>query len=37
MSLATSHSLGGRVKATVREQIPRIGSVVVHMEPFAAS
>lgn len=34
LSLSESHSLGGRVKAELRQAIPNIGSVVVHMEPF---
>jgi cation diffusion facilitator family transporter len=34
MSLHDAHALGGRVKATIRSEVPRVGAVLVHMEPF---
>lgn len=32
--LDQAHALGGRVKATIREAMPAVQSVLVHMEPF---
>ena len=34
MPLRDAHSLGGAVKAAIRERVPRVQSVLVHMEPF---
>jgi cation diffusion facilitator family transporter len=34
MSLDDAHRLGGRVKSAIRERVPRVQSVLVHMEPF---
>jgi cation diffusion facilitator family transporter len=36
MALSESHSLGGRVKAAIQQAIPRVGPILVHMEPFAS-
>jgi cation diffusion facilitator family transporter len=33
-SLHDAHALGGRVKATIRADVPRVASVLVHMEPY---
>ena len=33
-SLERAHALGGQVKATIREALPQVQSVLVHMEPF---
>jgi len=33
MPLADAHALGGRVKAAIREALPQVSSVLVHMEP----
>jgi len=35
ISLAAAHALGGRVKTAVRGAVPRVDSVLVHMEPYA--
>ena len=37
MSLEVAHAVGGRVKATIRNALPRVGAVLVHMEPFVTS
>lgn len=37
MALADAHSLGGRVKAAIREAVPQVNGVLVHMEPFVES
>ena len=34
LTLDAAHALGGRVKSTIRESLPRVGSVLVHMEPY---
>ena len=34
MSLFDAHVLSGRVKSAIREALPRVQSVLVHMEPF---
>jgi cation diffusion facilitator family transporter len=34
MTLEEAHALGGRVKATIRTELPRVRDVLVHMEPF---
>lgn len=34
MPLAQSHSLGGMVKAAIRQAVPQVSNVLVHMEPF---
>ena len=34
MSLDDAHALGGQVKSAIRAQLPRVASVLVHMEPF---
>lgn len=34
MSLLDAHVLSGRVKGAIREAVPRVQSVLVHMEPF---
>ncbi len=34
MPLSEAHALGGRVKAAIQEAVPRVGRVLVHMEPF---
>lgn len=34
MSVADAHTLTGKVKAAVREQIPRVESLLIHVEPF---
>lgn len=36
MSLADAHALGGRVKSMIREGLPQVQDVLVHMEPFAS-
>jgi cation diffusion facilitator family transporter len=36
MSLHDAHDLGGRVKAAILAAVPRVQSVLVHMEPFFA-
>ena len=33
-SLDRAHALGGQVKATIREALPQVQSVLVHMEPY---
>jgi cation diffusion facilitator family transporter len=35
MSLDAAHQLGGRVKAAMRRELPRLGDVLVHMEPYS--
>ena len=35
MSLEDAHVLSGRVKGAIRAAVPRVQSVLVHMEPFA--
>jgi divalent metal cation (Fe/Co/Zn/Cd) transporter len=34
MSLHDAHALGGRVKYGILRAVPRVQSVLVHMEPF---
>jgi divalent metal cation (Fe/Co/Zn/Cd) transporter len=34
--LDQAHALGGLVKATIREAMPQVQSVLVHMEPYRA-
>jgi cation diffusion facilitator family transporter len=34
MSLSAAHDLGGRVKAAIREAVPQVAHVLVHMEPY---
>ena len=34
MTLETAHALGGRVKSEIKAALPRVSSVLVHMEPF---
>lgn len=34
LPLIESHSLGGQVKAAIREAVPKVSGVLVHMEPF---
>ena len=34
MSLDAAHALGGMVKSAIRAELPRVASVLVHMEPF---
>lgn len=36
MSLHNAHAVGGRVKAAIKAAMPRVGAVLVHMEPFAS-
>jgi cation diffusion facilitator family transporter len=36
MTLDAAHALGGRVKSEIRAAIPRVSSVLVHMEPYSA-
>jgi cation diffusion facilitator family transporter len=35
LRLDDAHALGGRVKAAIREALPQVASVLVHMEPHA--
>jgi cation diffusion facilitator family transporter len=37
MSLFDAHVLSGRVKGAIRNAVPRVASVLVHMEPYQAS
>lgn len=37
MPLSEAHALGGHVKAAIRQAIPQVEGVLVHMEPFAGS
>lgn len=37
MSLETAHALGGRVKHVIRQEVPSVDQVLVHMEPFYPS
>jgi len=37
MLLHDAHVLGGRVRRAIREAVPRVQDVLVHMEPFEAS
>lgn len=37
MSLHDSHALSGAVKAAVRDAVPQVQYVLVHMEPFATA
>lgn len=37
MSLDAAHRLGGRVKAAMRREAPRLNDVLVHMEPYHGS
>lgn len=37
MPLSEAHALGGHVKAAIRQAIPQVEGVLVHMEPFAES
>ena len=34
MTLDAAHALGGRVKSEIKAALPRVASVLVHMEPF---
>jgi cation diffusion facilitator family transporter len=34
LSLAEAHALGGRVRAAIRESVPEVADVLIHMEPF---
>lgn len=34
LGLRESHSLGGKVKAAIREAVPNVAGVLVHMEPY---
>ena len=34
MSLEAGHALGGRVKSEIKAALPRVSSVLVHMEPY---
>lgn len=34
MSLDAAHALGGMVKSAIRAELPRVASVLVHMEPY---
>jgi len=34
MPLAEAHALGGRVKSAIRQALPQVDRVLVHMEPF---
>ena len=34
LTLDAAHALGGRVKSDIRAQLPRVASVLVHMEPY---
>jgi len=34
MSLREAHFVSGKVKAAIREAMPEVKSVTVHMEPF---
>lgn len=36
LSLMEAHSLGGAVKAAIRERVPAVDQVMVHMEPYIA-
>lgn len=36
LTLDAAHALGGRVKSEIRATIPRVSSVLVHMEPYTA-
>lgn len=36
MPVREAHAVGGRVRATIREQLPRIADVLVHIEPHQA-
>jgi len=35
MSLEDAHVLGGKVKSAIRSAVPKVQSVLVHMEPFS--
>jgi divalent metal cation (Fe/Co/Zn/Cd) transporter len=37
MPLHDAHVLGGRVRRAIREAVPRVQDVLVHMEPFEVS
>jgi cation diffusion facilitator family transporter len=37
MTLAEAHALGGRVKAAIRQALPQVHAVLVHMEPYTAA
>jgi cation diffusion facilitator family transporter len=37
LNLKAAHDLGGRVKAEIREAVPAVGDVLIHMEPFEAT
>jgi cation diffusion facilitator family transporter len=37
LDLATAHVLGGKVKGSIRQSVPRVQQVLVHMEPFAGT
>ena len=36
LSLHDAHQLGHRVKRAIRQDVPAVGDVLVHMEPFEA-
>lgn len=36
MPLADAHALSGRVKAAIRQAVPQVSDVIVHMEPFVS-
>lgn len=36
LTLDAAHALGGMVKSAIRAELPRVASVLVHMEPFQA-
>jgi cation diffusion facilitator family transporter len=37
MTLSDAHALGGQVKAEIQQALPRVGRVLVHMEPYVAT
>jgi divalent metal cation (Fe/Co/Zn/Cd) transporter len=37
MTLEDAHALGGRVKSEIREKVPSVDRVHVHMEPYQSS
>ena len=37
LTLREAHALSGKVKSAIREAVPRVQSVLVHMEPYERS
>jgi divalent metal cation (Fe/Co/Zn/Cd) transporter len=36
LSIRTAHALAGKVKATLKNQLPSLSGILVHIEPYEA-